>query len=396
MRVAGSRKLRGRLGLPGQLRAVWTPLKLVNDIRKAVLEWQGDGYPGITQTSRDLIAHWTNHEACELYFAQIDAVLTHIYLHEVPRADIADEIRRINDNYNLGIHRIAHKMATATGKTPVMAMIILWQAANHRNAAAGDNRFVRRFLILTPGLTVRERLQDSLDPTNDANDWAYFKLIPPGDQWERALNSASVNVVNYHQMEPKQVGEPVSAKAQQLIDGGSWPTTEAETEARTETTRDAIERITDGKSQQGRILMINDEGHHCHRGDPDKSTAQQDTRWFAGIAQIRNEGLLHYVTDMTATPIFLAQSNPRPFEWIVSDYSLVDAIEAGLTKIPRVPTSTDRSDDSKFRDIFSHTDPRQTRDFRPDITSDNSLLKEALSALYKDCRPSAKMGQEMG
>ena len=87
----------------------------------------------------------------------------------------------INNEYNAGIHRIAHKMATATGKTPVMAMLILWQAANHRNAGSDDDRFVRRFLILTPGLTVRDRLQDSLDPSNEGNDWIYFKLIPPGE-----------------------------------------------------------------------------------------------------------------------------------------------------------------------------------------------------------------------
>ena len=68
----------------------------------------------------------------------------------------------------------------------------------------------------------------------------------------------------------------------------------------------------------------------------------------------------------------------------MSDYCLVDAIEAGLTKIPRVPTSTDRSDDSNFRDIFSHTYPKQTSDFRPEITGNNTLLKEALAALYKD------------
>ena len=382
--VAGSRRLRGRIGLPGQFGAVWTPLKLVNDIRQAVLEWIEDGYPGVTQTSRGLIDHWTNPEACELYFAQVDAVLTHIYLHEVASGGIAEEIQRINEKYNASIHRVAHKMATATGKTPVMAMLILWHAANHWNAAPEDDRFVRRFLILTPGITVRERLQDSLDPSGVADDWSYFRLVPPGDQWERALTSASVNIVNYHQMEPKQVGDPISNKGQKLIDGGSRQTTQQEIAAKSETSRDVIDRMTSGKSQQGRILVLNDEGHHCHRGDPDRKTQQRDTRWFAGITQIRDEGLLHYVTDMSATPIYLAQSNPRPFDWIVSDYSLVDAIEAGLTKIPRVPTSTDRSDESRFRDIFSHTDTKQTRDFRPEFTGNNTLLKEALSALYKD------------
>ena len=144
-------------------------------------------------------------------------------------------------------------------------------------------------------------------------------------------------------------------------------------------------------------MVINDEGHHCHRGDPDRMNAdQRDTQWFEGIRQIRDAGLLHYVTDMSATPIFLAQSNPRPFEWIVSDYSLIDAIEAGLTKIPRVPTSTDRSDDSELRDIFSHTDSKQTSDFQPAVTGNNPLLKEALATLYKDYEATLGRWKELG
>ena len=96
-------------------------------------------------------------------------------------------------------------MATATGKTPVMAMLILYHAANHRNAAPDDHWFVRRFLVITPGLTVKERLEDSLDPGHQDNDWTAFSLVPPGDQWEMALASASVKVINYHQMQPEDI-----------------------------------------------------------------------------------------------------------------------------------------------------------------------------------------------
>ena len=394
--VAGSRKLRGTQAMPGEMGAHWIPLKLVNDIRTAVLSWQEDGYPGITQTSRDLINHWTDEEACQLYFAQLDAVLTHIYLNEAATDQIKEEIQGINDRFNDAIFRIAHKMATATGKTPVMAMLILYHTANHRNAAPDDHRFTRRFLVITPGLTVRERLQDSLDPGHEDSDWKAFNLVPPGDQWEQALTSASVNVINYHQMQPKDM-EPTSTKQQQLIAGGSNPTTLEELEARKETPRDVVDRIADGKSQQGPILVINDEGHHCHRGDPDKKNAlPQNTQWFDGIQHIRDAGLLRYVVDMSATPIFLAQSNPRPFDWIVSDYSLIDAIEAGLTKIPRVPTSTNRSNDSDLRDIFSHTDAKQAGDFRPDVTGNNTLLKEALNSLYRDYEEKVEEWRDLG
>ena len=161
---------------------------------------------------------------------------------------------------------------------------------------------------------MRERLQDSLDPGHDDSDWKAFNLAPPGDQWEQALSSASVNVINYHQMQPKDV-EPTSTKQQQILDGGSDPTIQQELEARKEAPRDVIDRIADGKFQQGRILAINYEGHHCHRGGPDRRNAStKDTQWFQGIQQIRDAGMLQYVVDMSATPIFLVQSNPRPFE----------------------------------------------------------------------------------
>ena len=380
--VAGNKKMQGRIGLPGQMGAVWEPLKLVNDIRERVLEWQKTNYKDATPTSLELIDHWTNPEACQLYFAQLDAILTHIYLHEVAPPEIRERLYSIDECYNAGIHRIAHKMATATGKTPVMAMLILYHAAN-QNAAPDDPRFVRRFLVITPGLTVRERLQDSLNPGHEDNDWTAFSLAPPGDRWERALTSASVNIINYHQMEPKQVIS-LGSKQQDLIDGGSNPTTEAELETRTETTSDVVERIADGKSQQGPILVINDEGHHCHQGDPDAKKAQKETEWFDGIRRIEGQGLLRYVTDMSATPIFLTQASPRPFDWIVSDYSLVDAVEAGLTKIPRVPTHTNFKDEAEFRDIFGSTDSKQTGNFQPETTGNNPILKRALRALCDD------------
>ena len=361
----------------------WEELKLVNIIRQGVKEWREAGYPGTTTTTRNLINHWTDREEFPLYFAQIDAVLTHIYLRETRPTEITSELERINSQYNDRMERIAHKMATATGKTPVMAMLILWQAANHYTSGEGDHRFVRRILLLTPGITVRERLQQSLDPRVPNNDWKVFNLIPPGDQWEPALTSVSIKIANYHQLEPRTLGLRPSDKGQQLIDGGSRPTTPEELSSRIETPAEIVERIADGNTQGGNILVINDEGHHCHRGDPNR-TNQTDTQWFTGIQHIRDAGLLAYITDMSATPIFLTQSNPRPFDWIVSDYSLVDAIEAGLTKIPRVPTRTNTEQSTRFRDIFSNTESKQAADFRPEETGNNTLLKEALEVLYND------------
>ena len=296
--VAGSRGNRRGTPQPGNIGVNWEELKLVNQVRQGVLAWRQSGYPGTTSTTRELINHWTDRDEFPLYFAQIDAVLTHIYLRETRPTDITKELERINLKYNDGIDRLAHKMATATGKTPVMAMLILWQAANQYASGQENSKFVRRFLLLTPGLTVRERLQDSLDPRNPNNDWKTFNLIPPGDLWEPALASASVKIANYHQLEPRTLGLRPSDKGQLLIDGGSRPTTPEELDSRVETPAEMVERISDGKTQRGNILVINDEGHHCHRGDPDRPN-QSDTQWFAGIRQIRDASLLAYVTDMS-------------------------------------------------------------------------------------------------
>ena len=383
--VAGSRGNRRGNPQPGNIGVAWEELKLVNQVRQGVSAWRQCGYPDTTSTTRELINHWTDREEFPLYFAQIDAVLTHIYLRETSPTDITQELERINLKYNDAIDRIAHKMATATGKTSVMAMLILWQAANQYASGQENPKFVRRFLLLTPGLTVRERLQDSLDPLNPNNAWKTFNLIPPGDLWEPALASASVKIANYHQLEPRTLGLRPSDKGQLLIDGGSRPTTPEELDSRVETPAEMVERIADGKTQSGNILVINDEGHHCHRGDPCRPN-QSDTQWFTGIRHIRDADLLAYVTDMSATPIFLAQSNPRPFYWIVSDYSLVDAIEAGLTKIPRVPTRTTTEQNSRLRDIFSNTESNG----HIHLPNNRPLGTDLVAAIYSDSDSAAE------
>ena len=95
-------------------------------------------------------------------------------------------------------------------------------------------------------------------------------------------------------MEPRTLGLRPSDKGQILIDGGSRPTTSEELEARVETPDEMVEQIADGKTQRGNILIINDEGHHCHRGDPDRPN-QSDTQWFTAIRHVRDAGLPAHV-----------------------------------------------------------------------------------------------------
>ena len=84
---------------PGNIGVNWEELKLVNRIRQGTTDWQHAGYPGVTSTTRDLINHWTDREEFPLYFDQIDAVLTHIYLRETSPTDIPQDFQRINLKY---------------------------------------------------------------------------------------------------------------------------------------------------------------------------------------------------------------------------------------------------------------------------------------------------------
>ena len=366
--------------------AQWPKLDLVNRIRAMVKTWQQQNFPDVTATTRRLIRHWTtgaeaDGQNCRFYFAQLDAVLTHIYLHEVAPDDITQELAGINSKQNDGIPRVAHKMATGAGKTLTMAMLIAWQVANCQ-ANPDDTRFVRRFLLLTPGLTVKERLEASLVPNSPQNDYTEFGILPPGAEWDQALNLAQVRIVNEQQLDAQSVADKPGRYANDLLNGSAKPPTAAEVAGRQETPAEIVARITDSKSNpHGRVMVINDEAHHCHRGNPDR--APKNTRWFNGLAYLRDAGRLHYVTDLSATPIYM-MGQKRPVEWIVSDYSLVDAIEAGLVKIPQVPTRTKRGQNPKFRDLYHETEPQHRNKFIPGDQANNPLLKEALAALCEE------------
>ena len=133
-------RLRNPLQASGDLSDLLPQLSMVNDIRREVAAWQSQGFLGATRVTRELIGHWTNPEKDGLYFAQREALLTAIWLGEIapesgPGQAIIRELDAINGVVNEGIPRICHQMATGTGKTAVIAAIILWQTCNHRGVS---------------------------------------------------------------------------------------------------------------------------------------------------------------------------------------------------------------------------------------------------------------------
>ncbi|MDA8311414.1 MAG: DEAD/DEAH box helicase family protein, partial [Actinomycetota bacterium] len=349
---------RRRIGADQQLQfAEWTAdrieeTRLVNEIRHELDKWRYSHWSGVAPVTRNLLEHWTNPEReRRLYFCQVEAAETAIWLVEVaPREGrgryVLNELSRFAEDANPGLFRVACKMATGTGKTTVMAMLIAWQALN-KVANPRDARFSDAFLVVTPGITIRDRLRVLL-PSDPDNYYRAFDLAPPHlyDQ----LGQVRLAIVNRHVF---GLREKVSVpKASRQILGAD------ETRAFSETPDEMVRRVCRDLGSKRNIVVINDEAHHCYRhrpvSDEERLTADERAEvksreegarmWMTGLDAINEKLGVKAVYDLSATPFFLKGSGyPEAtlFPWVVSDFGLIDAIEAGLVKIPRVPVEDD-------------------------------------------------------
>lgn len=173
--------------------------KLVNDIRRRVALWRQGGYVGVTPTTARLIAYWTDpNREKKLFFCQNEALETAIYIAEVAKkygdAWIENVIREANDTSNPGLPRTAFKMATGSGKTVVMAMLIAWHTLN-KHANPQDARFSDTFLIVTPGITIRDRLRVLL-PNDPENYYRQRDIVPA--HYQDQLGQAKIIITNFH------------------------------------------------------------------------------------------------------------------------------------------------------------------------------------------------------
>lgn len=165
----------------------YNPTPIINEIRSHVASWRGLANPvdwAVTTTTATLLRHWRSHnfESVRPFFCQVEAVETVIWLTEVARrekryAKFWEHIRGANEAANPELVRIAMKMATGSGKTTVMAMLIAWQTLNAVRSS-GSSQFSKGFLIVTPGITIRDRLQVLL-PEDPYSYYRTRELMPP-------------------------------------------------------------------------------------------------------------------------------------------------------------------------------------------------------------------------
>jgi type III restriction enzyme len=196
---------------------------LINELRREVDRWRQRDYERGTPISRKLLQHWADPaRENRVLFCQREAAETAIFLAEVAgRHGYTDWRRRLDEEntaHNSGLPRVALKMATGSGKTIVMAMLIAWQTIN-KVYSPRDARFAKRFLVIAPGITIRDRLR-VLFPSDPDNYYAMRDLIPP--DVEGALHQAQIIITNYHSFLPRDAKEikGVSKMTRQILLAG--------------------------------------------------------------------------------------------------------------------------------------------------------------------------------
>lgn len=367
-------------------------LELVNQIRDRVDTWREAGYPGVTSVTRTLLEHWHDRTARQLpfYFCQLEAIETLVWCVEAP-AEFRQGIHVPGDGG--AWQRLCCKMATGSGKTTVMAMIITWQVVNAVTFPKRAKDFSRAIFLVAPGLTVKDRLRVLLTGEPD-NFYDSFALCP-SEALRQKLNQAEILIENWHTLMPlKEPDRSVVKKG-------------AESD-------EAFTRRVMGRLAQHRdIVVINDEAHHAYRIPEDMRFRKSDdfdpeeaTRWVEGLDRLHATRRIQRCFDLSATPFVptgRANSEQGLFGWVVSDFGLNDAIEAGLVKTPRVVVRDDALPDTQtLRSKLYHLyrDPSVGEDLNRRGAKPHEplpkLVQDAYTLLGADWRETLRQWQAAG
>jgi len=370
-------------------------------------EWRNRPNPSdwqVTPETARLLQHWRHHQFNNLrpFFCQIEAIETAIWLTEVaPKAGktgkgFRDHLANANNDANPGLDRLALKLATGAGKTTVMAMMIAWQTIN-KLRRPNSKIFTRGFLVVSPGLTIRDRLR-VLQP-NDPDSYYESRELVPTDMLAD-LERAKIVITNYHAFKLRERME-LSKGGRSLLQGRGEALNTLETEGQ------MLQRVMPDLMGMKNLIVMNDEGHHCYREKPgeddvkdlkgdDKKEAQKNNEaarlWITGLEIISRKLGINRIFDLSATPFFLRGSGYAEgtlFPWTMSDFSLMDAIESGIVKLPRVPVADNipGAEMPMYRNLWEHIGKKMPKKGRGKAGSLNPLnlppqLLTALEALY--------------
>ncbi|MEW5765554.1 MAG: BPTD_3080 family restriction endonuclease [Acidobacteriota bacterium] len=375
----------------------------INQVRERVGLWRKKGRFGVTKTTQMLLNHWTSPaRAKKFFFCQIEALETIIYVTEVARKNgdawIENRLEESNRDANPDLYRIAFKMATGSGKTSVMGMLIAWHTLN-KLANPQDARYSDSFLVVTPGITIKDRLR-VLMPSDPNNEYRTRDIVP--QFLLEDLGRARIVVTNFHAFKPRETASAGKVTKSILGQGESSPFTESPDQM--------VRRVCRELGNKKNIVVLNDEAHHCYRRKPDgdevrlsgdeRKEAQrreEEARiWISGLEAVKAKLGIRAIYDLSATPFFLrgsGYSEGTLFPWVLSDFSLIDAIESGIVKVPRVPVADNSmtSEQPTYRDLWPRIRehlPKKGRGTQA-VTGEPRLpaeLEGALQSLYDNYR----------
>ena len=379
---------------------------LINEVREHVDRWRTLPNPNqwqVTPETARLLQHWRHHKFSGIrpFFCQVEAVETAIWLSEVAPhfkpygKKFLDHLDKANADANPELSRLALKLATGAGKTTVMAMLIAWQTINAVRRP-NSKKYTRGFLIVAPGITIRDRLRVLLP--NDPDSYYQRRELIPTDMLPD-LERAKIVITNYHAFKLRERVD-ISKGGRSLLKGRGEDLQTVETEGQ------MLQRVMPDLMGLKNIMAINDEAHHCYREKPndadtdlkgdDKKEAEKNNEaarlWISGLETVNRKLGLNRVMDLSATPFFLSGSGYAEgtlFPWTMSDFSLMDAIECGIVKLPRVPVAENIPGNElpMFRNLWEHIRkdmPKKGRGKSKDLDplSLPVKLQTALEALY--------------
>ena len=318
--------------------------EFVNSLREEIRDWRDGGYSGTALVTRRCLEWWFERdeerfkEAKRFFFCQQEAIESLIYLYEVQRQ------RNMPETGDL--LRYALKLATGTGKTLVMALIVVWSTL-HKRKVSGST-LSSNFLVLVPNLTVRDRVRgvdeftmqptgSGLEPSSPENLYDEFEIVPP----EYASEFQPTVLVRNWQSIPLETKRDDWVPENDLIGEGRFVPASVIWALQRRYKQDpakAMRRVLGGWRD---LMVLNDEAHHVYG---EKKTRKGDEpeylKWSRIIERIRQAARISLVVDLSATPWY-GSGSPKPegtlFEWMVSDFSVYDAFESGLVKVVRLP-----------------------------------------------------------
>jgi type III restriction enzyme len=398
----------------------YDPTSIINELRQYVDQWRElpQNQWQVTPETARLLEHWRHYEFNDVrpFFCQVEAVETAIWLTEVaPNSKsgkrVLDHLANANRDANPELMRLALKLATGAGKTTVMAMLIAWQTINAVRRP-GSKHFSRGFLVVTPGLTIKDRLR-VLQP-NDPDSYYISRELVPGDMRDD-INHAKIIITNYHAFKLRERID-LSAGGRALLTGRTGD--ELQT---TETEGQMIQRVMPDLMGMKNILVLNDEAHHCYREKPpeaddealkgdERKEAEKNTEaarlWISGLEAVNRKLGVSRVIDLSATPFFLSGSGYAEgtlFPWTMSDFSLMDAIECGIVKLPRVPVAENISGDEMpvYRNLWENIRkdmPKKGRGAGAELDPLKlpTRLQTALEALYGHYEKTFRLWENKG